>query len=102
MPLDKRDRTLNVPARVEIENEISEEHTVIDVYATDRIGLLYKITSTLASLGLSIHTAKVSTKVDQAVDVFYVKDLEGRKITDPGELERIRKTLLSVLVEDGV
>jgi [protein-PII] uridylyltransferase len=102
LPLDRRDRSLNVPARVEIENEISEEHTVIDVYATDRIGLLYKITSTLASLGLSIHTAKVSTKVDQAVDVFYVKDLEGRKITDPGELERIRKTLLSVLVEDGV
>ncbi len=102
LPLDRRDRTLNVPPRVEIENEISEEHTVIDVYATDRIGLLYKITSTLASLGLSIHTAKVSTKVDQAVDVFYVKDLEGRKITDAGELERIRKTLLSVLVEDGV
>jgi len=99
LPLSKRERTLTAPPKVEIENDISEEHTVIDVYATDRIGLLYRITSTLAALGLSIHTAKVSTKVDQAVDVFYVKDLEGRKITDPGELGRIRKTLIGVLTE---
>ena len=75
---------------------------MIDVYATDRIGLLYQITSTLASLGLSIHTAKVSTKVDQAVDVFYVKDLESRKITDAKKLDRIRETLLGVLVEEGI
>jgi len=97
LPLDRRDRTPTAPPRVEIENDISEEHTVIDVYATDMIGLLYRITSTLASLGLSIYTAKVSTKVDQAVDVFYVKDLEGRKITNVKELDRIRKTLLGVL-----
>ena len=51
-------------------------------------------------MDLSIHTAKVSTKVDQAVDVFYVKDLEGRKITDEDELERIREKLLGVLVQD--
>jgi [protein-PII] uridylyltransferase len=102
LPLDRRDRTLVVPPKVEIENDISEEHTVIDVYATDRIGLLYRITSTLASLGLSIHTAKVSTKVDQAVDVFYVKDLKGRKVTDANEVDRIRETLLGVLVKDGV
>ncbi|MDT8366697.1 MAG: [protein-PII] uridylyltransferase [bacterium] len=102
LPLNKRDRTLVVPPKVEIGNDISVEHTVIDVYAIDRIGLLYNITSTLASLGLSIHTAKVSTKVDQAVDVFYVKDLEGRKITDANELDRIRETLLGVLVTDEI
>ena len=102
LPLNKRDRTLVVPPKVEIANDISVEHTVIDVYAIDRIGLLYNITSTLASLGLSIHTAKVSTKVDQAVDVFYVKDLEGRKITGANELDRIRETLLGVLVQDGI
>jgi [protein-PII] uridylyltransferase len=102
LPLHKRDRTLVVPPKVEIGNDISEDHTVIDIYAIDRIGLLYSITSTLASLGISIHTAKVSTKVDQAVDVFYVKDLEGRKITDTGELDTIRKNLLGVLAAEGV
>lgn len=97
LPLDRRDRTLTIPPKVEIQNDISEEHTVIDIYATDRIGLLYRITSTLAALGLSIYTAKVSTKVDQAVDVFYVKDLDGVKVTEPEKLVRIRETLLGVL-----
>jgi [protein-PII] uridylyltransferase len=98
LPLDRRDRVLTkAPTKVEIDNGISDDHTVIDVYATDRIGLLYQITSTLAGMGLSIHTAKVSTKVDQAVDVFYVKDLKGEKVTDTGELEKIRETLLKTL-----
>ncbi|MGD8353216.1 MAG: [protein-PII] uridylyltransferase, partial [Pseudomonadota bacterium] len=102
LPLDRRDRTLTLPPKVEIENDVSEEHTVIDVYATDRIGLLYRITSTLAGLGLSIHTAKVSTKVDQAVDVFYVKDLEGKKITDSGKLDLIRETLFKELTQGDI
>jgi [protein-PII] uridylyltransferase len=98
LPLDRRERSLTkAPTRVEIDTAISADHTVIDVYTADRIGLLYRITSTLASLGLSIHTAKVSTKVDQAVDVFYVKDLEGKKVSDNSQLERIRESLLRTL-----
>ena len=100
LPLDRRDRVaVQAPNRVEIDNQASEAHTVIDVYAVDRIGLLYTITSTLAALGLSISTAKVSTKVDQAVDVFYVTDVLGRKVTDEGEVERIRRTLMDALEE---
>ena len=100
LPLDRRDRALAIPPKVEIQNDISDEHTVIDIYATDRIGLLYQITSTLAALGLSIYTAKVSTKVDQAVDVFYVKDLDGLKVTEPEKLVRIKETLLGVLTQE--
>jgi [protein-PII] uridylyltransferase len=99
LPLEKRDRTaIGAPTRIEIDNNISEEHTVVDVYATDRIGLLYKITSTLAGLNLSIHTAKVSTKVDQAVDVFYIKGANGEKVTEAGEIEKIKEALLKALV----
>jgi len=102
LPLDRRDKALpGVPTRVEIDNESSDDHTVIDIYTKDRIGLLYKITSTLTALGLSIYTAKVSTKVDQAVDVFYVKDLSGRKITNIKELERIKNSLEGALVGSG-
>ena len=98
LPLHQRERTtLGAPDRVEIDNSLSDSYTVIDVYATDRIGLLYTITSTLSSLGLSIHTAKISTKVDQAVDVFYVADLEGRKVEDADFMENIRDKLLRAL-----
>jgi [protein-PII] uridylyltransferase len=102
LPLGKRDRARRrSQTRVEIDTGVSADHTVIDVYTADRIGLLYRITSSLAAMGLSIQTAKVSTKVDQAVDVFYVKDLDGEKVTDPERLEEVRKTLVGVLADSS-
>jgi [protein-PII] uridylyltransferase len=98
LPLHQREKALlEAPNRVEINNDVSENYTVIDVYASDRIGLLYTITSVLSSLGLSIHTAKVSTKVDQAVDVFYVADLEGKKVEQEDRIGAIREELLQAL-----
>ena len=82
-----------VPARVEIDNEVSSDYTVIDIYAHDQVGLLYGITSTLTRLGLYIGVSKISTKVDQVADVFYVKDIFGQKLTDPAKLEEIRREL---------
>ncbi len=86
-----------VPARVEIDNEVSSDYTVIDIYAHDKVGILYSITSTLTRLGLYIGVSKISTKVDQVADVFYVKDIFGHKISDPAKLEEIRKELLEAV-----
>ncbi|HJV66312.1 MAG TPA: [protein-PII] uridylyltransferase [Geomonas sp.] len=86
-----------VPARVEIDNEVSTDYTVIDIYAHDKVGLLYSITSTLTRLGLYIGVSKISTKVDQVADTFYVKDIFGQKITDPLKLEEIRGDLLNAI-----
>ena len=86
-----------VPARVEIDNEVSSDYTVIDIYAHDKVGLLYSITSTLTKLGLYIGVSKISTKVDQVADVFYVKDIFGQKLVDPAKLEEIRRELLAAI-----
>lgn len=85
------------PARVEIDNDVSAYYTVIDIYASDRVGLLYQITSTLAALGLYVEVSKVSTKVDQVADTFYVKDIFGHKLLDKVKLNRIREALVQVL-----
>ena len=42
--------------------------------------------------------AKISTNLDQVVDVFYVRD-KGGKIEDPQQLETIRSTLLAAIEE---
>jgi len=85
------------PARVEIDNEVSSDYTVIDIYTHDKVGILYQITSTLTELGLYIGVSKISTKVDQVADVFYVKDIFGHKITNPERLEEIRGRLLKAV-----
>jgi [protein-PII] uridylyltransferase len=76
---------------VRIDNETSDAYTIIDVFADDRQGLLYVITNTIFQLGLSIHAARISTRLDQVADVFYVADQRGKKLEDHGQLERLRK-----------
>lgn len=83
--------------RVDIDNEVSESYTVMDIYAHDKVGLLYLITSTLTELGLYIGVSKISTKVDQVADVFYVRDIFGHKITSEEKLTEIRGKLISAI-----
>ncbi len=88
------------PTRIDIDNETSDTATIIDVYTHDRVGLLYDITKTLTKLGLSIDYAKISTKVDQVADVFYVRDvIGGDKIYDPESVEKIKTRLLEAIEE---
>jgi [protein-PII] uridylyltransferase len=87
------------PNRVDFDCDVSREHTVIDIFAHDEIGLLYRITRTLADLGLYIHVAKISTKVDQVTDTFYVKDIFGQSIRDESRRDDIRKALLECMRE---
>jgi len=87
-----------VATEIEIDNEVSDHFTVLDVYTQDRVGILFAITNTLFRLGLSIHIAKITTNVDQVLDVFYVTDAAGQKILEPGRLEHIRSELLRRLI----
>ena len=90
-----------LPTRVEVDNEVSEDYSVIDIYTHDKIGLLYLITSTLTRLGLYIGVSKISTKVDQVADVFYVRDIFGQKIIDEKKLQEI-KTCLTAAIDEWV
>jgi [protein-PII] uridylyltransferase len=88
------------PNRVEIDNSVSDDYTVIDIFAHDRLGLLYHITRTLTELGLYIDVSKISTRVDQAADTFYVKDIFGVRVTREDKLAEIRQRLLACLDEE--
>ncbi|HVO22876.1 MAG TPA: [protein-PII] uridylyltransferase [Candidatus Margulisiibacteriota bacterium] len=90
-----------VPTEIEVDNEVSEHFTVLDVYTQDRAGVLFAITNSLFHLGLSIHLAKISTNVDQVLDVFYVTDADGKKIVDAERLGHIRNEIFARLAENA-
>ncbi len=94
-PVRRRGRVA-LPPDVRIDNNTSDFYTIIDVYADDRVGLLYDITRTLSMLGLDISLAKISTKVDRAADVFYVQDKTGEKIYDEKRLRQVKDALRNV------
>jgi [protein-PII] uridylyltransferase len=81
------------PTLVQIDNEVSSTRSVIDVETDDRPGLLFTITSTLFHLGLDVHLAKINTVGDRALDVLYVTNGAGRKITEPAQVAAIERTL---------
>jgi len=87
------------PPKITLDNQLSDDYTVLEVKCPDRLGLLYLITRTLAELGLDIATARIATEIDQAVDTFYVHDGRGRKIEDPAALARVREALEQALMQ---
>ncbi|MGE3315026.1 MAG: [protein-PII] uridylyltransferase [Planctomycetaceae bacterium] len=89
----------DLPNRVVIDSQSSDDYTVIDVFAHDRPGLLYTISRTLFELDLSVVLAKISTHLDQVVDVFYVADRNGRKVRDEERTREIQDMLLARLEE---
>jgi [protein-PII] uridylyltransferase len=85
------------PIQVQFDNSTSEEFTIIFVFAYDRRGLLYAISKVLFDTEIVLEGAKISTHLDQVVDVFYVTDLAGKKITEPTKLYMLRQRLLSAI-----
>ena len=97
--LPARTRVFRDLPRVLIDNTASNTHTVIEVNGRDRPGFLYDVTTALTELNLQISSAKISTYGTRAVDVFYVKDLFGLKVTHESRLEAIRERLLAAIAE---
>ena len=81
------------PTEVLIDNEVSDSYTVIDVFADDKSGLLFVLAQTIVQLDLSIHMARIGTRLDQVVDVFYVTNACGKKIQDDTLCEHIQETI---------
>ncbi|MDG6094538.1 [protein-PII] uridylyltransferase [Acetobacter sp. AN02] len=91
--LSSRTRAILVPPRVVIDNRASSTCTVIEINSRDRPGLLYDVTRSLNELKLQIASAHITTYGVRAVDVFYVKDMFGLKITDERRLKEITARL---------
>ncbi|MDJ0722814.1 MAG: [protein-PII] uridylyltransferase [Desulfobacterales bacterium] len=85
------------PVRVEIDNTTSSFFTIVEVFADDFPGLLFRITNALFHCRLDVWVAKIATNVDQVVDVFYVRDFDGQKVDDPGEEQGIKDAIYAVL-----
>ncbi len=93
----KRTDVFTVEPAVYIDNRASNSHTVIEVNGRDRPGLLYDLARAFFRLNISISSAHVATYGERAVDVFYVRDLFGHKITHPAKIKAIEKSLTEAL-----
>jgi [protein-PII] uridylyltransferase len=90
-------RMRTMPHRITVDNTSSSFFTIIEVVTYDFPGLLFHITDTLFKCDLNIWVAKIATKADQVVDVFYVWDLGGQKVDSDEQAENIKTAILDRL-----
>ena len=85
-------------SKVRIDNQTSSFFTIIEVLTYDFPGLLFSITNALYRNGLNVNVAMVGGKVDQVIDIFYVRDINGdQKIESDDTLEQIKTSILNTL-----
>ena len=97
--LSQKYSNLKVPTKITLDNDTSHTHSIIDIKALDRIGLLYDIASTLTNEGLSIEATRITTEGNKAVDAFYVVDSTGSKLSHARFLKLSKK--LKQAIEHG-
>jgi [protein-PII] uridylyltransferase len=79
---------------VTIDNNLSVIFSVVEVSGLDRPGLLYELTTILSRLDLNIGSAHIVTFGEKMVDVFYITDFAGAKITSATRQSVIKRQLL--------
>ncbi len=87
-------------AKIEIDNKSSAVYTIIEAYGHDRVGMLYEITRILSDFGINIYRARIGSKADQVVDVFYVLDYDGKKIKKTAFKEELQQGLLYAVTNE--
>jgi [protein-PII] uridylyltransferase len=95
--MTRRMKAFTVEPQVVINNDSSNRFTVIEVAGMDRIGLLFDLTEALFRLNLNIASAHITTFGERAVDVFYVTDLTGAKITNANRRAKIMRQMMAAL-----
>jgi [protein-PII] uridylyltransferase len=90
-----------VPADIKVNNEDSQFFTIVEISGQDRLGILYEITQAITDHGCDIHFARVSTLGNRIVDVFYIQNEWGEKITEKDKIDHLKESLLTDLIPEG-
>lgn len=98
----RQDGGRTLPPRISWHNgEVSGAATgIVEVRATDRAGLLYRLTAAIAEGGLDVTSARIETLGADAVDCFYVCNPSGSPV-DPEQRRQVDDALVCATVGVG-
>jgi len=88
-----------VPTEILLDDRASPRHTIVEVFAKDRPGLLYRLSHALHGMGLSISLSKINTEGTRVADVFYVSELDGSKLARGARAKDVQEALVRAVDE---
>jgi [protein-PII] uridylyltransferase len=83
------------PAVVRADNEASSNYTILDIVATNALGLLYRISRVISRHGCDVDLVLIATEGEKAIDVFHITK-GGSKLTE-AEQQELTADLLRTL-----
>jgi [protein-PII] uridylyltransferase len=92
--LARRVRHFPIPPAVDIRPDERGAYHALNIVASDRPGLLYRVARQLARYHINLHTAKINTLGDRAEDVFLVS---GAVLEDSKAVLKLEQELLAEL-----
>ncbi len=79
-------------------NTVSDEFSVFEIKAPDRLGLLYAITACFFYANIDIVSSKIDSEGNTIIDTFFVQNNAGKKL-DEGQGEALCASLLQCISE---
>ncbi len=83
-----------VPTEILMDDRAAPRHTIVEVFAKDKPGLLFRLAQALHDLGLSIALSKINTEGTRVADVFYVTELDGSKVARGPRYKQIHEAIM--------
>jgi [protein-PII] uridylyltransferase len=83
------------PPVARADNEASSRYTILDIVATNALGLLYRISRVISKRGCDVDLVLIATEGEKAIDVFHITK-GGSKLTE-AEQQELTADLLRIL-----
>jgi [protein-PII] uridylyltransferase len=85
----RRLEVLEFRPKVEVVKDVSDTALVVEIWASNRRGLLFELSREISDRGFDIRHAKILTMGYDVVDTFYIVDSSGKKPTELVRLEAL-------------
>lgn len=86
-----------VPTQVYFHDDPQQRHTILELIATDRPGLLSKVGRAFSLCGARLYNARISTIGSRAEDIFYLTGQDNLPLTDPAKILELKGAIMGLV-----
>ncbi len=91
-----------LPPSIDIYQELAQKRTIIEVQASDQIGLLYQMTKAISDHNFDITFARISTERGVAIDTFHVQNVNPNEGDTTSQLFSLRDSLNKIVTPESL
>ncbi|RHW21643.1 [protein-PII] uridylyltransferase [Pseudomonas jilinensis] len=89
------------PPEVTIFNDPAGQHTILELSAPDRPGLLARMGRIFLDFDISVQNAKIVTLGERVDDVFVLTGADNQALSDPQLCQRLQQTIVATLSDSN-